>query len=702
VSGDLRALRQNARLDALEARVAAILAYLGLGDPVPATPPGVSARAVELARAGRTMHAIKAQMQDTGAGFRTATEAVAAIEQRRSQGPGSGCCPDVRSACREHDPLMRPTAITDVSRAQAFMYEPASPPTIPATQTIAQYRRARGARKRSRARPAVVGAALALALLSLGAWATPALAADCSYSAATHVVSITHGGDFAELDAGGGAIRLDGTPCGAATTTNTASIDVADQGGPGGHPHLVLDLAPGPFAPGFGDEPGDADEIELHVSFPGFSGTVDVRGGVGDERWRVAKGLAGAPRLNLNASEPVQDVDVSIDGEPGLYLDGGDGDDTLAPGPIGILGAFDGPLYLAGGPGNDTLGGGLADDELLPGAGDDAVTGGGGSDRVSYVDAAAAVRVDLGAVGPQATLGSGADSLTGIERTVGSGHDDTLIGDDGANTLFGAAGDDRLIGRGGDDLLLGGNGHDTASYELPPAGVSSGVTATLGAGQQDTGGAGIDKLNTDLENLTGSPFADALAGDGGANVLDGRGGTDLVSGHGGADELRIRDGLKDDADCGDGVDAVVADVPGLDAISPTCEAVELAVAPPPPTPGIPAPAPVTAPATPAEPRPPVLSALTARVARHRRLVLRYRSDSAATAEIVIQRRVPAPRRWKRVLARTRPVRAGSNTLRLRLPRRARRPGRYRVTLRARGAGGLRSDALRARFRVPPR
>jgi hypothetical protein len=598
---------------------------------------------------------------------------------------------------------MRPTAITKPSRAQAFMYEPASPPTIPPTQTIAQYRRERSGRKRSRARPAVVGVALALVLLWLGVSVTPALAADCSYSAATQIVTVTHSGDFAELDAGGGAIRLDGTPCGAATTTNTVSIEVADQGGPAGQPSLLLDLAPGPFAPGFGDEPGDDDEIELHVSFPGFSGTVDVRGRVGDESWRVAKGFTGAPRLNLNASEPAQDADVLIDGEPTVYLDGGHGDDTLRPGPIGILGAFDGPLYLAGGPGNDHLAGGAAADELLPGAGDDAVDGGGGSDRVSYIDAAAPVRVDLGAIGPQATLGSGADSLTGIERTVGSGHDDTLIGDEGVNTLFGGAGDDTLVGRGGDDLLLGGNGQDTASYELPPAGVSTGVTATLGAGQQDTGGAGIDKLNTDLESLTGSPFADALAGDGGANVLDGRGGSDLVSGHGGADELRIRDGLKDDADCGDGADAVVADVPGLDAISPTCETVALAVAPTPPTPGMPAPAPVTALATRAEPRPPVLSALTARVGRHRRrLVLRYRSDSAATADIVIQRRVPAPRRWKRVLARTRPVIAGSNTLRLRLPRRARRPGRYRVTLRARGTGGLRSEALRARFRVPPR
>jgi hypothetical protein len=74
-------IRQNARLDALERRVAAILDRLGIADPVPPAPPGVSARVAELARTGRTVQAIKAHMDDTGVDMRTASDAVAAVNQ---------------------------------------------------------------------------------------------------------------------------------------------------------------------------------------------------------------------------------------------------------------------------------------------------------------------------------------------------------------------------------------------------------------------------------------------------------------------------------------------------------------------------------------------------------------------------------------------------------------------------------------------
>lgn len=80
---DFRDMRQNARLDALERRVASILEHLGIDGPVPSAPVGVSAQVAELARAGRTVHAIKAHIEETGADFRTATEAVAAVTGTR-------------------------------------------------------------------------------------------------------------------------------------------------------------------------------------------------------------------------------------------------------------------------------------------------------------------------------------------------------------------------------------------------------------------------------------------------------------------------------------------------------------------------------------------------------------------------------------------------------------------------------------------
>jgi hypothetical protein len=72
-------VRQNARLEALERRVAAILDHLGLPDPVPANPFGVSEQVAELARAGKTMQAVKAYMDETGADMNTARDAVAAV-----------------------------------------------------------------------------------------------------------------------------------------------------------------------------------------------------------------------------------------------------------------------------------------------------------------------------------------------------------------------------------------------------------------------------------------------------------------------------------------------------------------------------------------------------------------------------------------------------------------------------------------------
>jgi hypothetical protein len=76
---EFRDVRQDARLEALERRVAAILEHVGIEDPVPANPRGVSDDVAELARSGRTVLAIRAHMDATGADMRTASEDVAAI-----------------------------------------------------------------------------------------------------------------------------------------------------------------------------------------------------------------------------------------------------------------------------------------------------------------------------------------------------------------------------------------------------------------------------------------------------------------------------------------------------------------------------------------------------------------------------------------------------------------------------------------------
>ena len=88
-----------------------------------------------------------------------------------------------------------------------------------------------------------------------------------------------------------------------------------------------------------------------------------------------------------------------------------------------------------------------------------------------------------------------------------------------------------------------GAGTDTADYGTftiggqAVSGATAGVTVNLNlTGAQNTGGAGTDTL-VSIENLTGSNFNDALAGNGATNVLTGRDGNDILAGAAGNDTL---------------------------------------------------------------------------------------------------------------------------------------------------------------------
>jgi Ca2+-binding RTX toxin-like protein len=186
---------------------------------------------------------------------------------------------------------------------------------------------------------------------------------------------------------------------------------------------------------------------------------------------------------------------------------GGDGNDTL----------FDGA-------GSNTLSGGRGNDILAGGSGNDTLNGGAGTDTATAFDAPSAVVMSL--VTNQVTgIGSGTDTLIGIENIEGSAFNDTLIGDGGPNVLTGG---------GGDDLLNGGGGSDTASYHDAAGAVS--VNLALASPQAVGGGAGSDTF-VSIENLEGSAFNDTLTGDSGNNVLSGLGGDDLLTGGAGNDTL---------------------------------------------------------------------------------------------------------------------------------------------------------------------
>jgi Ca2+-binding RTX toxin-like protein len=135
----------------------------------------------------------------------------------------------------------------------------------------------------------------------------------------------------------------------------------------------------------------------------------------------------------------------------------------------------------------------------------------------------------------------------GMDRLFGREGNDLLSGAGSEDMLFGGPGDDTLAGGTGADALDGGPGRDGASYVASP----EGVFVRLWAGDGQGGDAEGDTL-AGIEDLTGSPHADTLVGDGDDNRLDGgegddalwgNAGDDFLQGGSGADTLHGQDGM---------------------------------------------------------------------------------------------------------------------------------------------------------------
>ncbi|MFO1046999.1 MAG: calcium-binding protein [Geminicoccaceae bacterium] len=209
----------------------------------------------------------------------------------------------------------------------------------------------------------------------------------------------------------------------------------------------------------------------------------------------------------------------------------------------------DGADQIFGRGGDDNLVGLEGSDVIEGGAGADGIFGSMGFDYASYRGSAAGVYVSLTDLLGHYGDAEG-DHLYGIEGVIGSSHADVLVGGedgdvlygeggadhlgglDGNDKLYGGDGNDLLEGGFGNDLLDGGAGNDTASlYNY-----GSGVVADLVQGTADGTVTGHDRL-IGIENLTGTPYVDRLAGDGRANVLNGAFNADILTGRGGADRF---------------------------------------------------------------------------------------------------------------------------------------------------------------------
>lgn len=242
------------------------------------------------------------------------------------------------------------------------------------------------------------------------------------------------------------------------------------------------------------------------------------------------------------------------------------------------------------GSGNDLdneITGNSGNNTLIGGKGADTIDGGDGNNTASYSTSDLGVIVSLVAGATNTGGHAQGDVLSNIHNLIGSGHNDTLTGNDGANRLNGGAGDDNLnggigndtlIGGYGKDALNGGSGLDTADYSDSSSSIiikfslnqaqRTNDTDTLMSIEDINGSSstsdtldfsGYASVTIDLkdrkvgqtllesnatettfqgfENVKGTDGDDSITGDTAANKLEGENGDDNINGDVGNDTL---------------------------------------------------------------------------------------------------------------------------------------------------------------------
>ncbi|MGV0758579.1 calcium-binding protein [Tistrella mobilis] len=215
-------------------------------------------------------------------------------------------------------------------------------------------------------------------------------------------------------------------------------------------------------------------------------------------------------------------------------------------------------LTVTGTEGDDTLLGGVADDEMYGLGGNDVLIGsesgdlmdgGAGTDTADFSGSTSAVTVDL-------LSGTGIGGLAEGDRFVS------------IENIIGSAGADIFVSGTAGNRFDGAQDYDRVSY----AGSTAAVTVDIAAGTASGGTAAGDTLIS-IEHLTGSDHADILRGSDGYNAMQGGAGNDLIEGRGGDDLLNgddghdtLRGGDGDDNINGGEGDDVLAGGAGVDQI----------------------------------------------------------------------------------------------------------------------------------------
>ncbi|MBI2919206.1 MAG: calcium-binding protein, partial [Chloroflexi bacterium] len=232
-------------------------------------------------------------------------------------------------------------------------------------------------------------------------------------------------------------------------------------------------------------------------------------------------GTGGTVTVTINGKSQ------TFSGVQRIEINGGEGNDTITRGsPLDV------PVVLDGGPGDDILGGGDADDIIRGGPGNDTIRGWGGADLLVGNEGNDTI---YGGCDPTETCASdGGDTIYGDnENGTGSGAD-TLSGGLGNDVIHGGGGDDTIVGDDGDDTLNGNAGNDTING-------GAGVDTIHGHDGNDVlhGNAGNDVIYGDDGNdtITGDEDDDTLYGNDGDDNIHGNAGNDAIDGGHGDDTL---------------------------------------------------------------------------------------------------------------------------------------------------------------------
>ncbi len=205
-----------------------------------------------------------------------------------------------------------------------------------------------------------------------------------------------------------------------------------------------------------------------------------------------------------------------------LQATGGSGSDTLKN-----------IENLAGSRYADALTGNADNNTLNGGAGADTLSGGDGSDTY-YVDNAGDLVIETNSVASTGGIDYVYSYLSAY--TLSANVENGRILSSGTASLSGNSLNNVLYAGMGNNIINGGAGTDTVSYAYGVPG-TVGVRVSLATTTaQATGGSGSDTL-LNVENLTGSNYADTLSGSTGSNYLNGGAGNDTLDGGAGNDTL---------------------------------------------------------------------------------------------------------------------------------------------------------------------